>query len=89
MPYINKELRVAKDEHIDSLSKLIDTADELNYTITKRCHIWIKLHGLNYFTINSVVGVLECAKLELYRMIAASYENNKRLTNGSVSELDH
>jgi hypothetical protein len=32
--------------------------------------------------------VLECAKLELYRMIAAPYEDKKRLANGPVSELD-
>jgi len=34
------------------------------------------------------MGVLECAKLELYRMVAAKYEDKKRLENGAVSELD-
>jgi len=31
---------------------------------------------------------LECAKLELYRMIAAPYEDTKIKENGSVSDLD-
>jgi hypothetical protein len=35
-----------------------------------------------------LIGVLECIKLELYRMVAARYENSKSAENGSVSELD-
>ena len=39
---------------------------------------------LYYEWINEVIGVLECAKLELYRRVAAPYEDDKRLQNGDV-----
>ena len=61
---------------------------ELNYLITRLCHTYIERHGLSYATCNDVTGVLECAKMELYRMVAAPYEDKKKRENGSVSELD-
>ena len=64
------------------------TPGQLNYAITKLCHEWIQAHGLTYIRINEVIGVLECAKLELYRMVAAPYEDKKRAQNGPVSFLD-
>ncbi len=39
---------------------------------------------LRYSKINSLIGVLECAKLELYRRVAAPYENDKIDENGDV-----
>ena len=38
----------------------------------------------NYADINSAIGVLECAKLELYRRQAAPYEDKKIEENGEV-----
>ena len=64
------------------------TVGQLNYTITKLCHEWIQAQGTSYVHLNEVVGVLECAKLELYRMVAAPYEDKKRAYNGPVSTLD-
>lgn len=63
-------------------------AGELNYLITCLCHRYIHDKGLRYDNINEVIGVLSCAKAEFYRMVAAKYEDQKRLANGSVSELD-
>lgn len=63
-------------------------AGELNYEISHICHSYIKHKGLKYVTLNEVIGVLECCKQELYRTVAAKYEDKKRLANGSVSELD-
>ena len=51
-------------------------------------HRYIKEHKLCYATLNEVIGVLECAKLELYRMVAAPYEDEKRIMNGNISDLD-
>lgn len=42
---------------------------------------------VNYIK-DEITGVLECIKLELYRQIAAGYEDIKKLENGPVSELD-
>ena len=41
-------------------------------------------YGKNYTNINEVIGVLECAKLELYRRVAAPYEDEKIEQNGDV-----
>lgn len=64
------------------------TAGELNFVISRICHQWLLNYGVNYTNINTVIGVLECAKLELYRQIAAPYENEKKSQNGPVSSLD-
>ena len=42
---------------------------------------------LKYSEINSVIGVLECAKMELYRRIAAPYEDKKCEENGDVYSI--
>lgn len=84
MPYIGKHLRQIFEDQI----RVPDEPGQLNYTITKIVHDYIEKHTLCYATINEVIGVLECAKLELYRMVAVPYENRKRHDNGCISELD-
>lgn len=83
MPYITENCR-------ETLLPLPEpaTVGQLNYVVTKIVHNYIEYYGLNYGRINEVIGVLECAKLELYRMVAAPYENKKMAENGPVSELD-
>ena len=78
MPYI---------EPGDRESVLADgalTPGELNYVITKMCDEYIDRHGMSYTRINDVIGVLECAKLEIYRRLAAPYEDKKIRENGDV-----
>jgi len=89
MPYINPKNRGLFDVEIEKLQSFIDTPGELNYVITKLCHIHFGyIGGLNYASINEVIGVLECVKAELYRVVAGPYEEKKRIANGPVSELD-
>lgn len=57
---------------------------QLNYQITKKIDQYLEVFGVNYTNINEVIGVLECAKLELYRRIAAPYEDKKITENGDV-----
>jgi hypothetical protein len=57
---------------------------ELNYILTKWVDAYLKDNGLNYRNINDVIGALECCKLELYRRVAAPYEDKKRDENGEV-----
>lgn len=83
MPYIKQEDR----KHLKP-TVLPRNVGELNYLITSLCHRYLQRNGLRYANINAVIGVLECAKLELYRMIAAPYENGKQMENGSISALD-
>lgn len=85
MPYV-------KQIHRDVIGPLDDipirTEGELNYAITKIVHNWLLRYGKSYASLNAAIGVLECTKLELYRQIAAPYEDQKKLENGPVSELD-
>ena len=60
------------------------TAGELNFVITSLLDEHILLNGCSYDTLNKIVGVLECAKLELYRRIIAPYEDRKCRENGDV-----
>ncbi len=85
MPYIKPEQR----SQIDAcLKNLVSSPGGLNYAITKLCHNYIENFGLSYAMVNEVIGVLTCAMLELYRVVAGPYENKKWIENGPVSELD-
>jgi len=88
MPYIKREKRAKILKTLDH-NVLVHLDDgELNYTITHICHKWIMGRGLKYFTLVRVMGCLICVMFELYRMVAAKYENKKRMENGPVSDLD-
>lgn len=85
MPYIKKENRRHWiNPSVDGFWSCIkhDTsAGDLNFLITTILH---KAGPKNYARINELIGVLECAKLELYRRIAVPYEDMKILENGDV-----
>ena len=63
---------------------IAETPGELNYLITILLKEYIEREGLSYATLNECIGVLECAKLELYRRVAAGYEDQKCEENGDV-----
>lgn len=86
MPYIEDEQ--IREDLWWGPERFPSNTGELNYLITRLCHQYIQEKGLKYKNINEVIGVLECAKLELYRMIAAPYEDKKKRENGAISELD-
>jgi len=79
MPYIQQSRR---EEITDS--SLVETAGELNWLLTILINDYINKHGKSYQTLNEVVGVLECAKLELYRRVVSPYEEIKMQQNGDV-----
>ena len=81
MPYIKQEMR---DQFNDGLITLPSNEGEMNYVITDLLDDYLSAYGLNYANVNALVGVLECAKLELYRRIAAPYEDEKIKENGDV-----
>lgn len=83
MPYIKQTDRNKFDDIIEQLYPT--TAGELNYIITSIIHQHIKLNGgVSYAKLNEMIGMLECAKLELYRRKAAPYEDLKMEENGDV-----
>jgi hypothetical protein len=73
---------------LDELSEVIDESGTMNYVISKLLHNWLIKKRLSYSVLNAAIGILECAKMELFRMVAAPYEQKKRLENGGVSNLD-
>jgi len=79
MPYIKSEQRININDGVLPMN-----AGELNYAITTMLIGYVQLKGLNYQTINDIVGAVEGAKLEFYRRVAAPYENVKIKENGDV-----
>ena len=79
MPYIKSEARIRIED-----GGLPSTPGEVNFLVTALLDECIKVWGLSYGTVNSLVGALECAKLELYRRVAAPYEDVKIKENGDV-----
>jgi hypothetical protein len=80
MPYIDKHARDAIEN-----GAVPGPVGELNYLVTRICDQWMRENGgLHYANLNAVVGVLECAKLEFYRRVAAPYEDIKLQQNGDV-----
>lgn len=82
MPYINKEDRESLDPYLSDLNPAAD-AGQLNFQITRLVDDFVG-SKISYAKINEAIGVLECAKLELYRRIAAPYEDKKMAQNGDV-----
>jgi len=88
MPYITPELREDFEEPLQNLIKLLDWVDAdridgtMNYIITRL--IRSQYNNGRYAEYNSAIGVLECAKLELYRKAIGPYEELKILENGDI-----
>lgn len=79
MPYITNKQK----QELETWGQKPADAGELNYVITRIIDEYIGSE-LRYQKINDVVGVLECAKLEIYRRLAGPYEDKKRDENGEV-----
>lgn len=79
MPYIKKS-----DRERISEGDAPGNAGELNYVITKTINAYLGRKGLSYSNLNEIIGVLECAKLELYRRVVSNYEDSKIAANGDV-----
>lgn len=84
MPYIDSQRRKQLTEQCyDELFYNDLSAGDLNFIISKLLTEHLK-RNFNYDKINELIGVLECAKLELYRRQAAPYEDMKMLANGDL-----
>ena len=80
MPYIDQEARKRLKNGVKP-----QNPGELNYLITKLVDDYLQSKGpLRYTHINEVIGVLECAKQELYRRVASPYEDEKIQNFGDV-----
>ncbi len=89
IPYIKQEIRDRVDADIEKIcatildSELSDVPGMLNYVLSRIASVEIRQNH-RYATIVEAIGALECAKLELYRRLAAGYEDHKCIQNGDV-----
>jgi hypothetical protein len=93
MPYIRASERENYNKQILKLAEKIrdegyksasSFTGQLNYVITR---LILELYGPylpNYADFNEIIGVLECAKLEMYRRHVGTYEDLKIQENGDV-----
>jgi hypothetical protein len=56
---------------------------QVNFILSDIINQWVGPQP-NYARINAAIGILECAKLEVYRRIASPYEDAKITENGDV-----
>jgi hypothetical protein len=95
MPYITKASREQMDVGLLAFGQEVTlkvghlTPGELNYVISRILAAWINNSPISYESINAAIGVLECAKLELYRRLAVPYEEKKFARNGDLPEYEH
>jgi hypothetical protein len=84
VPYIERNMRAVINNRLaDVLAIVRDlSAGEVNYLITQIIRAWTT--RATYGRFNEAVGILECAKLELYRRAVAPYEDKKIAENGDV-----
>ena len=78
MPYISQDKRESLNDGTPPL-----TPGELNYVITRTIDRFLGPRP-TYLDINDAIGVLQCASYEVYRRVAAPYEDKKCAKNGDV-----
>lgn len=82
MPYIATSRRMELDNGNPDHAPI--SVGDLNYMVTSLVDDWLNNAPKNYERYNAAIGVLESAKLELYRRLVAPYENRKIVENGDV-----
>ena len=88
MPYITRKNRNEIEPVLNPLLEQIkqgkfDSPGEINYMLTRIIKT-VLLDRPNYCGFNEMIGVLDCAKLELYRRMVAKYEDKKIQENGDI-----
>jgi len=89
MPYIKPEDRIKYEHQLMSIAAVLRNNEEipegeLNFVVSTLLSKLLEHYGLSYANGNKLIGVLECAKLELYRRMLIPYENQKMEENGDV-----
>ena len=86
MPYIPQQQRVdiQDDLMVEGLDWTPENAGELNFLVSTFIANYIRTKGLKYAVVNEMIGALECAKMELNRVIIGPYEDIKIRENGAV-----
>ncbi len=87
MPYVKQAIRQTFEPELSRIRLLLDGGSmqpgDLNYVITAIVKTYLG-QTPNYTRYNAVIGVLECAKLEVYRKWIAPFEDVKAMENGEI-----
>jgi hypothetical protein len=91
MPYIPQDKREELNNKMKDVLKIAyDLTDgELNYIISNLINTHLEGNDMNYSLLNSMIGVLESAKLELYNRMVGLYETQKIIQNGGLYNPDN
>ena len=89
MPYIKEKDRLAisyLDDHDNRLINYgnINTPGELQYAMAVMFNEYVGRKGLNYQTLNDVMGAMSGADKEFYRLIVEPFEEIKMKINGGI-----
>lgn len=86
MPYIPQDRRdgIETELSVDHLNWIPSNAGDLNFVVSMFIANYIRERGCKYAVLNEMVGALECAKMELNRVIIGPYEDQKIRENGPV-----
>ena len=93
MPYVDQYYKTLVDFAIENIVRQIEDfvpenkrSGVANYVITQMTNKLYNSPESGYNEYNNAIGVLECAKLELYRRVVSPYEDKKKEGNGDVYE---
>jgi hypothetical protein len=93
MPYVDVSTRSKVSKELDALTKKLekligenpDNRDGImNYVVSSLIARLYPEATSRYRDYNAATGMLECAKLELYRRLVAPYEDTKIAQHGDV-----
>lgn len=99
MPYISQKRRGELDPIIRTLLRTLTEryspnslipgplywhCGELNYVFSRLCWDLVREGRGDYASLNNLIGTLECVKAELYRRLAAPYEDQKIKEHGDL-----
>jgi hypothetical protein len=90
MPYIPQSRRQEIHDELRNLGDLWtpQNAGDLNYLLSSFIDNYLNRKGLKYANVNEMVGALECAKMELNRVVIGPYEDEKIEDNGGVYNVE-
>ena len=87
MPYLDDEKKNKFTEVLVNLESILEFENfegELNYIISQLANLYLLNQGVCYKNLNTIIGSIECSKIEIYRRVAAPYEDIKIKENGDV-----
>ena len=86
MPYIKQNEKNLYEYYLKNISQFITNPGELTYCIYRLMLLMTKKNNKSFANMSSIIGSIECAKMEYYRRIVSPYEDKKIKENGDVDE---